>query len=1054
MNRLIEIAATHGRLFLTALALIFLAGFYAYSTIPKESSPDVPIPYFYISLTHQGISPEDSERLLIKPMETFLKGLQGLKEVKGIAYEGGGALVLEFDAGFDPNRALLDVREKVDQAKSELPEETDEPVVTEFNASLFPVVTVVLYGDVPERMMVRLARDLRDELESLPGVLEAELTGHREELLEAIVDPVLLQSYAVTEQELINVVLRNNRLVAAGSLDTGDGRFAVKVPGVFASPADVLALPIKVKGDGVVTLGDLGEVRQTFIDPTSFARIDGKPAVSLTIRKRAGANIIETIDAVRRTVEMRQQTWPAGLQVEFLQDQSVPIRDMLQSLQNSIVSAVLLVFVVIVAAMGARSAGLVGMAVPGSFLLAILVLYMSGYTVNQVVMFALILAVGMLVDSAIVVTEYADRKLVEGLKPLESYVMAAQRMAWPIIASTATTLAAFVPLLFWPGVMGGFMKYLPLTLIMTLSASLVMALIFLPTLGARLGRAPARASDDGALARLSADEQDLDSRTLPGITGIYARLLDRAINRPWRFLLTLLGVGVLIFVAYGMSGPKVILFPEGEPEYFSLQVHARGNLSIHERDALVREVEEAVRDLPGVHKLYASVGMGGGFGRDQGEDLIGSVMLILDNWRHRPRAAVLIEEARKRTADIPGIKVEPLKEEMGPVQGKNIDIDVTASDPELIAPAVEKLRRFMEEEMTGLEDIEDTRPLPGIEWVMVVDRAEAGRYGADISSVGSIVQMVTNGIKVGDYRPADSIDEVDIRVRFPEDKRRLEQLNDLRIQTPMGNVPLSNFVTREPRQRVTTIERIDGNRVISVRANVAEGHNVFEKLQQIQTFLMENSSDPRVRYMFRGQQEEQQNATAFLSEAFFIALFLMAIILLAQFNSFYQATLILSAVLLSLIGVFLGMLVTGRDFVLIMTGVGIISLAGIVVNNNIILIDTFNYLRRRGLPVTEAILRTGAQRLRPVMLTTITTIVGLLPMCFGMDVNFINREVVFDAPSTAFWVDLAIAIVFGLAFSTMLTLIATPCLLALRYRRQERKAAEKEARKRTLKAAE
>lgn len=1052
MNRLIEIAASHARLFLTALALIFLAGLYAYSTIPKESSPDVPIPFFYVSLTHQGISPEDSERLLIKPMETFLKGMQGLKEVKGIAYEGGGAMVLEFDAGFDPNRALLDVREKVDQAKSELPEETDEPIVTEFNASLFPVVTVVIYGDVPERMLVRLARDLRDELESLPGVLEAELTGHREELLEAIVDPVLLESYAVSEQDLINVVLRNNRLVAAGSLDTGDGRFAVKVPGVFASPSDVLALPIKVKGDGVVTLGDLGKVRQTFVDPTSFARIDGKPAVSLTIRKRAGENIIATIDAVRETVEMRQKFWPAGLQVEFLQDQSVYIRDMLQSLQNSIVSAVLLVFVVIVAAMGGRSAGLVGMAVPGSFLLAILVLYIGGFTVNQVVMFGLILAVGMLVDSAIVVTEYADRKLAEGIGPHKSYVLAAQRMAWPIIASTATTLAAFVPLLFWPGVMGGFMKYLPLTLIMTLTASLVMALIFLPTLGARLGRAPRE--DRGAIAHLAGDEHDLDSRSLPGLAGAYTRFLARMIARPWRFLLSLLGVGILVFAAYVMTGPKVVLFPEGEPDYFSLQVHARGNLSIHERDAHVRQVEEAVRDLPGVHKIYTSTGMGGGFGRDQGEDMIGSVMLILDHWRERPRASALVEEARRRTAGIPGIVVEPLKQEMGPVEGKGIDIDVTAADPTLIEPAVAKLRHFMETEMTGLTDIEDTRPLPGVEWVMVVDRAEAGRYGADISSVGSIVQMVTNGIKVGDYRPADSTEEVDIRVRFPEDKRRLEKLNDLRIQTPFGNVPVSNFVTREPRPRVTTIERIDGNRVISVRANVAEGHNIFEKLVEIRDFLMANSDDPRVRYMFRGQQEEQQNATAFLSEAFFIALFLMAIILLAQFNSFYQATLILSAVLLSLVGVVLGMLLTGRDFVLIMTGVGIISLAGIVVNNNIILIDTFNHLRSRGLPVTEAILRTGAQRLRPVMLTTITTIIGLLPMCFGLDINFINRDVVFDAPSAAFWVDLAIAIVFGLAFSTILTLIATPCLLALRYRREERRQAAKAAAEPKLKAAE
>lgn len=1030
MNTIIATAIANARTVLTALVLIFICGLYAYLTIPKEENPDVSLATIYVSLIHQGISPEDAERLLVKPMEKYLRSLDGLKQMKGIAHEGGASILLEFHTGFDPQKALLDTREEVNKAKSELPGETEEPIVTEFNASLFPIVSVVVSGEMPERVLVRIARDLRDRIESLPGVLSAEMSGDREELLEVIVDPVLLESYNVSQQELLSVIQRNNQLIAAGALDSTNGRFSVKVPGVFETAKDVLGIPVKVSGNGVVTLGDLTEVRRTFMDPQSFARVNGSPAITLNIRKRTGENVIKIIESVHNVTKAAKEILPAGVHIDLIQDQSVFIRDMMSSLQNSVISAILLVAIVIIGTLGARAAGLVGMAVPGSFLLAILVLYAFGYTVNQIVLFGLILAVGMLVDGAIVVTEYADRKMTEGLAAKTAYTLSAQRMAWPIIASTITTLLAFAPMLFWPGVMGGFMSYLPLTVIFVLTSSLFMALIFVPTLGSRIGKA--RQDHAANLEHLSAEEPfDLDK--LGGLTGRYARLLMRLVQRPGRFLTGVAVAVVVIVTAYVTSGPRVVLFPEGEPNVIMLQIHARGNLSIWERDRLVRTVEQAIVGVDGVETTYVQVGGrgDGSYGRDQAEDVIGSINLLLKDWHMRPRADSIIAVVREKTKGLPGIIVEPVKQEMGPVTGKAIDIDVTSSDPALIAPAAARLRAYMEG-VEGLIDVEDTRPLPGIEWQLVVDRAEAGRFGTDIASVGSMVQLVTNGIKLGEYRPDDADEEVDIRVRFPEEYRNLEQLDALRVQTPNGPVPISNFLKRQAQPEVGTIERIDGNRVLSVKANVEEAYTSFEKLQEIQAWLANNVTDSNVRYIFRGEDEETRNAAKFLSEAFFVAVFMMFIVLLAQFNSFYHAGLIMTAVLLSMVGVIFGMLITGRDFGVIMTGVGVISLAGIVVNNNIILIDTYDRLRKTALPPLEAIVRTGSQRLRPVMLTTITTIVGLLPMTLGMDINFIEREVVLGAPSAAMWTDLSNAIVFGLALATVLTLVITPCLLAAR----------------------
>ena len=483
MNAIIDAAVARSRPVLLVLVLVLVAGSAAYVTIPKEADPDVAIPIIYVLIPHDGISPEDAERLLVRPMEKELRNIEGVKEMRSTAIEGQATVVLEFDAGFDADQALNDVREKVDVAKAELPADTDEPSVHEVNVALFPVLVVTLYGDVSERVLVGQARDLRDKLEGLPGVLEVDIAGDREDLLEVLIDPVLLENFNQTPEALLEFVSRNNQLVAAGAMDTGLGRFSVKVPGLFENVEDVLDLPVKVSGGKVLTFKDVGLARRTFKDPNGFARVNGQPAIALEVSKRIGTNIIDTIADVRALVEAQRDSWPAGIQVGYSQDKSEDVRSMLRDLQNNVITAIVLVMVVVVAALGARTAGLVGISIPGSFLAGILVLSFAGLTINIVVLFSLIMAVGMLVDGTIVVVEYADRKMAEGLPRREAYAAAAKRMAWPIIAATATTLAAFMPLLFWPGIVGEFMKYLPITLMVTLSASLLMALVFVADAG-------------------------------------------------------------------------------------------------------------------------------------------------------------------------------------------------------------------------------------------------------------------------------------------------------------------------------------------------------------------------------------------------------------------------------------------------------------------------------------------------------------------------------------------------------------------------------------------
>ena len=1140
MTGLVDWAAARARMVLAFIVLSLAAGGFAYVNLPKEGEPDIEIPAVFISVPFPGISAEDAEKLLIRPMETEMADLDGLDKMTGVATEGYANLVMEFEFGWDKSATLADVRAAMNTAEAAFPEGADNYTIGEINFSEFPILIVTLSGNLPERTLLQVANDLQDRLEKLDPVLEAALAGHRDEMVEITIDPLKLESYNVTAGELINVVVNNNQLIAAGEITTEAGAFSVKIPASFDKTQDIYSLPVKRNGDRQVTLGDLAEIHLTFEDRAGTARFNGERTVALQVSKRKGFNVIDTAALVRETVAQAQQTWPEELRQSVIvtasNDQSFTVNSMVQQLEGSVLTAIALVMIVILAALGPRPALLVGFAIPTSFLLCFVLLGVMGITISNIVMFGLILAVGMLVDGAIVVVEYADKRISEGSGPMHAYVEAAKRMFWPVISSTATTLCAFLPMLFWPGVPGEFMGMLPVTLIFVLCASLIVALIYLPVMGGVSGRMSrsfertAQALRRGlpwviraALVPAFAYLTFLGAMQLlnPGyvfdgvsplpelvqwVPGAAAFLLGalgtsislgaarierrrrrvRAGHRRSAFgwlitaiagnpVMPLVTIGaviafiVAVFGYYGQHNNGVEFFAPSEPEQAIVYVRARGNLSLPEKDALVAQVEQVILATKGVESAFAFAGEGGLNSNTGGAqsplDTIGQVQLELVRWEDRPRHATdgwwvldgeevdaeydgdyVLAELQRRIAEIPGIQAEVLNLSMGPASAKPVHLRLTGDRLDTLEEAVGIVRaRF--DATPGLQDVDDTRPLPGIDWQIDVDVENAGRYGADVATVGAMVQLVTRGILLDTMRVPSSDEEIDIRVRLPEEDRVLSTLDSLKVRTTEGLVPLSNFITRQPVAKLGRIERIDGARYMDIKAGVsatpvaltlADGETVTqvpnpnERIARLTEWLEQDQPlPPGVEWEWTGDQEDQAESGQFLMRAFAAALGLMFIILLAQFNSFYNAVLVLLAVVLSTAGVLIGMLVMGQSFSIIMTGTGIVALAGIVVNNNIVLIDTYQEYSSY-MPRIEAVIRTAEDRLRPVLLTTITTMAGLAPMMFGLSLDFFGGGYSIDSPTALWWKQLATAVVFGLGIATVLTLVFTPSMLALR----------------------
>ena len=1038
MFNIVLTAIERGRAVVFLMGVILLSGLAVLINIPKEAEPDIPIPYIYVSVIHPGISPEDAERLLVRPLEKELMLAEGLDEILGFGGQNYGAVIVKYDVDVDVDEALLETTRLVDLVKPKFPKDSEEPLIQEVNVTAFPALFVALSGQVSERELIRRAKTLKNELENLPNVLGAEIMGDREEQLEVIINPARMEAYQISHNELYAIIAKNNRVIPAGQMDTGLGRFTISVPGLFETAEDVFKLPVKVREDAVVTLSDIAEIRRTFKDQQTRTFYNGNPALILKVKRKTGTNVLEMTEQVRDRTKEYTANWPENISVNFSFDQSSHVFNMINSLQSSIANAIVLVMLIVIGALGFRSAMMVGIAIPTSFMMSFVLLSLFGNSLNMMVMFSLILCVGILVDSSIVIVEYADRKMAEGLDRKEAYARSAERMFFPILSSTATTLAAFTPLLFWPGVSGEFMSYLPRTLIFVLTSSLVMALFFLPALGGLYGKT--EQSGDPTLAALSADNPNLviDEKTL---TGRYLLILERLMVNPLRTFVALMIIFASIIMTYRFFEKDTLYFAEIEPRQAIVLVRARGNLSLDDTERLTRSIEKEVMQIKGIQAALTQFGPNIAYG-DSGNnvnptDLIGSIFIEFQHFTVRESSTKIIQKIKDRTKDFPGIIVEVREQEDGPPIGKDIQLEIRSNNYEGLVDIAEKANVKFKSLDELLTDVEDNRSSPGIEWKIKVDREKAGLFGADISTVGAMVQMITNGAELGTYRPIDADDEVEIRIRYPEEYRDIKNMDSLRVNTPLGSVPISNFVNRTADQRKIQIDRTDGYRQITIKANVLinpitnEKYPIAEAMTEIQLWLDEQEFGPEYLFRFRGSSEEEEAAAGFLGNAMLGGLALMFIILLLQFNSFYYAILTLTTVASSSIGVLIGLMMTGEQFIVVFSGVGIVALAGIVVNNSIVLIDTHQRLEKSGMDLKEAVLRAAGQRIRPILITTGTTIIGLLPMAMGTSINIFTRTIELNNPISAWWTNMSISIVFGLGFSTVLTLITIPVLIML-----------------------
>ena len=1086
---------------LTFFAIAFLGG-YSYIAIPKAHSPDIKIPVIYVSLHMDGISPSDSEKMLIIPMENSLRSLAGVKSMKSSAYEGGGNIILEFDAGFDPDNAYGDVKEKVDSAKSKLPKNADDPTISEVSTSNEPVISVVLSGDLTNAQLVGIAETLKDALEGRQEILSADIQGSRDDVLEITINPSLLESYNLDPTTIAATFKNYNQLIAAGIQENSTGRFSIKVPGLITNGEDVLNMPIITDGNAQIRIRDIATIRPTFKDRSSYARFNGKESVVLEVVKRTGENIVSSTAIVRAVTEEMRKSLPSELKVNYVNDRSEGVKTSLIDLQNSIIVSVILVMIIIVLAIGIRNGIMVGLSIPGAFLLTFLNLYTFGYTVNVVVLFALILSVGMLVDATVVVIEYADRCRQSGMRAIDSYLTAIKTMLWPLISSNATTLAAFIPLLFFPGIPGEFMRFLPLTLIITLSASLLMALVFIPILALyfttvvrMLTTALAFAlpysiinniltkMGMGTVAVLSAillgglmafiyrqkfinklfpyekDERASNNNIIPdvveevhddlpsdlneisGFQGKYIRFLDRVVNKPRRVVLTItavIGASVALFIA---TSNGVEFFPSSEPTRLTVNIRGEGNMSVYEKDAIVRKVEKRVMQLAAekhdIKNLYTVSGHVGG----KTGDKIGYIRIDLKEWDARRKAKKIQEDIQAFSSDFPGVYVEAFIQKDGPGGGgKPVQIEIKSQSREKAKDAARILMAHLTNNTkSGVIDVTSDVNSPGIDWRLELDRQEASKYNINVATLGTFLKFATTGVKLDSYVPDSGTDEIDIVARFPSDYRTLEQIGNLRISSKDGGIPISNFISREPVAKTSIISRSQSIPYYSIKADVSQGESSSNATMIISKELETLKLPDGVTIDFQGQNREENEAEEFLSKAFFIAVGVMFIILLIQFNSFFQTGLILSTVVMSFGGIFWGLALLQAPFGILLTGIGIVALAGIVVNNNIILLDTYNKLKTQTNDHHRAVLVTCAQRLRPVLLTTVTTVLGLMPMALGVNFDFAGRAIEIDPPSIQWWKQMSVTIASGLTFSTVLTLVMTPTLLTWWHKRQIRK---------------
>lgn len=1028
---------------------IFLAGSSRYVDMPRENFPDVRIPVVSVTTTMTGANPIDVEISVTIPLETDLESIEGLKDLSSTSYEGISSIVLEFDPSLETEVALSRVRDAVDKGKVNIPPDADEPVIKEFSISGdTPVVVLNLAGseNISLSQLYELGEKVEEVLKRIPGVLNVELHGGRTRVILVEVDPDRMHYYNLTLMQIQQILSGTNRNVSAGASEGTTNRIVMRAPGEFKSPGEIFNLVIGTSRDGTpVYMRDIAMVRYSFEDEVSrarhynFAAGDGESSkneyvkpektVSIEIMKKSGENLLALTDAVNETIEEMELSKDINIITSL--DQSKEVRMMLSDLENGIGTSLILVLVVIFFGLGARNAILVALAIPFSMLLSIVLLSMFGFTLNMMVLYSLIMALGMLVDNAIVIVENIYRHFSSGLSRTKAALIGTTEVAWPVIASTATTVGAFFPLLFWPGIMGSFMGYLPKTVITVLLCSLFVAVVINPTLCSLMMRR--KKSQKGT--------EDIKSET-PSypLVLIYERRLKYMLNRPY-WTLSTAGV-ILIFsvVLYAVFGAGTEFFPTLDPNTITCSVKPPEGVSLEESDRLSRQLEDRIFGKPGsgydtpvqnLKNASATIGIG--------SDSINSRIQFVDRDHRTQRTSVTVAEMRNRiegldakgnriTFPLYGAEYDITIPTDSPSSGKPVSVDIFGDDLNQMTYVIKDMKRLMTETDGVAKPTDDAATSqPTLEWR--IDRARAGMFGLDQGTVANFLQLAVGGIRSGSFGHGD--EKQDILFRMPQyHHMSTTRLENITIPTPGGgSIPLTSVASATLVPGPVSIKHKDRQRVLNAGAEVQPWIRTDADVRaKFQEKVANYTFPPGITHSFGGTAQDQKESEEFLTKAFIMALFIMGIVLVIQFNSVAIPMIIFTSIVLSLIGVFTGLLVFDLPFGIIMSGIGVISLAGVVVNNAIVLLDAIRQFQARGYEIYDAVVTAGMIRFRPVLLTAITTILGLAPMAFKFNLDFANLSYQYNTDSSQYWQSMAVAIIFGLLFSTLLTLGVVPTL--------------------------
>ena len=1001
--------------------LFVLIGLRSYLTLPRESSPDVNIPYIVVVTSWYGTSPEDMEKLVTNKIEQELGEINELQEMSSSSMDGISQIFLEFDIEANIDVMMAKVRDKVDLARPELPADVDEPLIQEISFDDFPIISVNLTADYDLAQLKTVAENLQDEFEQIEGVLDVVISGGLEREVQINVDPDRLRHYRLNIEDVQYAILNENFNMPGGEMDLGDYSFLLRVPGEVNEPHEIEDFVVKADDHFPVYIRDVATVTVGYKDLTSTARLEGQNCITLDISKKAGENLIRICDRAHEIVDEQLPNLPPTTRVTFTGDQSKDIRSMVDDLQNGVLNGLLLVILVLVFFMGFRTSLFVAAAIPLSMLISFWVLDIFGHTLNMVVLFSLILALGMLVDNAIVVVENIYRFMEEGHSPSSAARKGVGEVAWAVTASTATTLCAFVPMLGWPGIVGEFMSFLPITLIITLSASLFVALIVNPVFCASLLKV--RKKDTSGPQRSAFEQTWLATR--------YRSLIGWALDH--RLVVMLLSFSVLIgmMALYGAFGRGIEFFPDTDPRLVTVSFEQPSGTRLERTDEHLLGVEHRLHDWPNVRTYVARAGVGGDiFSGGGNPSHKGRITVDMVDREYRERSTnETMASIRETITSEPGTIITVEKQEEGPPTGKPVNIEIHGDDYLTLGDLTEKVMNTVRD-TPGLVNLQSNYDSGKPEIQVVIDRDRAAYLGLSTGMIANAIRGAFNGLETGTWREGD--DDVDITVRFdPQSRTSMEDIENVHLVIEGGDmVPLSSVADVVMTTGFGTITHIDEDRVITISGDV-EGRLDNEVLVEVQQRLSSFELPHGYKIEFTGASEDQDEASEFLQGAFLMAVFLIAMVLVLQFNSVTTPLVIIVSVLLSLIGVFMGLLVMHKPFGIVMTGVGVISLAGVVVNNAIVLLDYTIKLRNRGLAKREALVKAGVTRLRPVLLTAITTILGLVPMATGINYQFTDLRWVTESDSSQFWSSMAAAVIFGLAIATVLTLVVVPVMYSL-----------------------